>query len=250
MNKLNREEKAQVVAEVVERLESTSTVVAADFRGLSVAQVAELRGKLRSADAEMTVVKNTLSRRAAEESGHSALLPYLSGPTGLVWVNGDPAAAAKVLADFAKDHGGVFSVRGGMLDGADLDEASLKQLASLPTRDVLLAQLAGAVSAPLTGLAGGLQALISTMARTLSAVAESGQLAAGAAPAAEAAPVAPEAPVEEEAPAAAEASVEEAPSGESAEDTTDEAAPAADAPAPEVVAEGDAGDGETDTPES
>lgn len=132
-----------MVADTVERLSKTSTVVAADFRGLTVAQVAELRSKLRDADAEMTVVKNTLSRRAVDESGHSALLPYLTGPTGLVWVNGDPAGAAKVLSDFGKAHD-VFSVRGGMLDGADLNEASLKQLASLPSRDVLLSQLAGA----------------------------------------------------------------------------------------------------------
>jgi len=237
-----------VVADTVERLSKTSTVVAADFRGLTVAQVAELRSKLRDADAEMTVVKNTLSRRAVDESGHSALLPYLTGPTGLVWVNGDPAGAAKVLSDFGKAHD-VFSVRGGMLDGADLNEASLKQLASLPSRDVLLSQLAGAVAAPLTGLAGGLQALISTMARTLSAVASSGQLAAGEAPVEAAAAV-------EEAPAA-EAAVDEAPAAEAVADeapaeapTTDEAAPAADDAPADAAAEGDAGDGEAETPES
>lgn len=233
-----------MVADTVERLEKTSTVVAADFRGLTVAQVAELRTKLRDADAEMTVVKNTLSRRAVDASGHSALLPYLTGPTGLVWVNGDPAGAAKVLSDFAKAHD-VFSVRGGMLDGADLNEASLKQLASLPSKDVLLSQLAGAVAAPLTGLAGGLQALISTMARTLTAVASSGQLAAGEAPA-EAAPAA-EAPVVEEAPAAEETPNDEAPA---ASETTEEAAPAADDAPADAAAEGDAGDGEADTPES
>lgn len=237
-----------MVADTVERLSKTSTVVAADFRGLTVAQVAELRSKLRDADAEMTVVKNTLSRRAVDESGHSALLPYLTGPTGLVWVNGDPAGAAKVLSDFGKAHD-VFSVRGGMLDGADLNEASLKQLASLPSRDVLLSQLAGAVAAPLTGLAGGLQALISTMARTLSAVASSGQLAAGEAPV-EAAPAVEEAP-------AAEAAVDEAPAAEAVADeapaeapTTDEAAPAADDAPADAAAEGDAGDGEAETPES
>ncbi len=233
-----------MVADTVERLEKTSTVVAADFRGLTVAQVAELRTKLRDADAEMTVGKNTLSRRAVDASGHSALLPYLTGPTGLVWVNGDPAGAAKVLSDFAKAHD-VFSVRGGMLDGADLNEASLKQLASLPSKDVLLSQLAGAVAAPLTGLAGGLQALISTMARTLTAVASSGQLAAGEAPA-EAAPAA-EAPVVEEAPAAEETPNDEAPA---ASETTEEAAPAADDAPADAAAEGDAGDGEADTPES
>lgn len=237
-----------MVADTVERLSKTSTVVAADFRGLTVAQVAELRSKLRDADAEMTVVKNTLSRRAVDESGHSALLPYLTGPTGLVWVNGDPAGAAKVLAEFGKAHD-VFSVRGGMLDGADLNEASLKQLASLPSKDVLLSQLAGAVAAPLTGLAGGLQALISTMARTLSAVASSGQLAAGEAPA-EAAPAVEEAPAAEA--VADEAPADEAPAAEAPADeaTTEEAAPAADDAPADAAAEGDAGDGEAETPES
>lgn len=248
MKKLNREEKAQVVAGIVERLASTSTVVAADFRGLSVAQVAELRAKLREADAEMTVVKNTLTRRAVDESGHTALLPYLTGPTGLVWVAGDPAAAAKVLSDFAKQHEDVFSVRGGMLDGADLDTASLKTLASLPTKDVLLAQLAGGIAAPLTGLAGGLQALVSTMARTLAAVAASGQLAAGeVASAPSEAPSTDDAAASEQAPAEAEGPADDAPA---AEETADEAAPADDGQADQADSSGDAGDGEPETPES
>ncbi len=270
MNTLNREEKAQVIADVVERLERTSTVVTADFRGLSVAELAELRGKLREADAEMTVVKNTLTRRAADQTGHSALLPYLTGPTGLVWVNGDPASAAKALSDFAKAHDATFSMRGGMLDGADLDESSLKTLASLPSKGVLLAQLAGGIAAPLTGLAGGLQSLISTMARTLSAVASSGRLGASESPAeTPARGSVTEAPAEAPAAEAAEAPVEasatettsEAPADEVAEataaedvpsgDTTiDEAAPAAEDPPAEPVAEGDAGDGEAETPES
>jgi large subunit ribosomal protein L10 len=206
----------------------------------------------------MTVAKNTLSRRAADESGHAVLLPYLTGPTGLVWVSGDPAAAAKVLADFAKQHEKVFSVRGGMLDGADLDQASLKQLASLPTRDVLLAQLAGGIAAPLTGLAGNLQALISTMARTLSAVAGSGQLAQGEAPATtDDAPAAPEVVDAAQDDTASEASApddaaEEQPAEATASDDapTGEAAPAADAPSDEDAATGDAGDGPTETPES
>lgn len=239
MNKLNRDEKAQVVAEVVERFGRTTTVVTADFRGLTVAELAELRGKLREADAEMTVVKNTLSRRAADQTGNAALLPYLEGPTGLVWVNGDPAAAAKVLSDFAKAHEERFSMRGGMLDGADLDLASLGTLASLPSRDVLLAKLAGGIAAPLTGLAGGLQSLISTMARTLSAVAASGQLAAGEAPAAEA--PAAEAPAAE-APAA-EAPAEAVPAADApVEDTSADAAPADDSPADDAPAEEPAAD--------
>lgn len=214
-------------------MERTDTVVTADFRGLSVADISELRGKLRDADAEMTVVKNTLSRRAADQVGRDALTPYLTGPTGLVWVNGDPAAAAKVLSDFAKEHEQTFSVRGGILDGEDLSVSALQQLASLPSRDVLLAKLAGGIAAPLTGLAGGLNALISTLARTLAAVQGSGQLAEGDAPAAEPAP-ADEAPTAESAPAddapAEEDSAEEAPAAESTDEApVAETAPDADA---------------------
>lgn len=198
-------------------MERTATVVAADFRGLSVADISELRQKLRDADAEMTVVKNTLSRRAADQvGGRDALTPYLTGPTGLVWVNGDPAAAAKVLSEFAKEHEDTFSVRGGILDGEDLSVAALQQLASLPSREVLLAKLAGGIAAPLTGLAGGLNALISTFARTLSAVEASGQLAAGTPDAAASTP--------DETPAADAASTDAAPAAEAdtaAEATTD-----------------------------
>lgn len=225
-------------------MERTGTVVAADFRGLSVADISELRTKLRDADAEMTVVKNTLSRRAADQvGGREALTPYLTGPTGLVWVNGDPAAAAKVLDEFAKEHEETFSVRGGILDGDDLPVSALKQLASLPTRDVLLAKLAGGIAAPLTGLAGGLQSLISTFARTLGAVQASGQLAEGSAPA-ESAPAdeAPAAETTDEAPAAE--TTDEAPAAESTDKTPAEPEASADGEAaPDAEASGE-------TPES
>lgn len=229
VTELNREEKSQVVAAVVERLERTEAVVAADFRGLTVAELADLRGRLREAEAVMTVVKNTLSRRAVDQTGREALRPYLEGPTGLVWVNGDPARAAKALSDFAKDHQEVFSIRGGILGDGDLPAASILKLATLPSREQMLAQLAGGLAAPLSGLAGSLNALLGNLARTLAAVRDSGALAPGEAPPAET-----ESPAEEpvvEAPA-------EAPSGEAAaEEPQAEAAveePAANEPAPEA----------------
>ncbi len=168
---------------VADRLERTETVLAADFRGLTVAELAELRQRLREAEAEMAVVKNTLSRRAADKTGRSALVPYLQGPTGLVWVDGDPARAAKALSDFAKAHQDVFSIRGGVLGAEDLPAASIVRLASLPSRDQLLAQLAGAIASPLSGLAGRLNSLVGNLARTLAAVRDSGALAPGEAPA-------------------------------------------------------------------
>lgn len=168
MRHLNRDEKAAVIAEVEQRLGSTTSILAAEYRGLSVKQLDQLRGALRDADAEFTVVKNTLARRAAEATGVEALSPYLTGPVGLVWINGDPAAAAKALDTFANAND-KLTITGGLLDGAPMDAAAISRLAKLPSRDVLIAQLAGGVAAPLRGLAGGLQNLITGLARTLAA---------------------------------------------------------------------------------
>ena len=147
----------------------TDTVLAADFRGLTVLELQELRGNLRAADAEMTVVKNTLARRAANATGREALLPYLTGPSGLVWCSGDAAVAAKALQQFASKHK-ALELKGGILEGRDLSASAVERLASLPSREQLVAQLAGGVAAPLRGLAGGLNNLISGLARTLAAV--------------------------------------------------------------------------------
>lgn len=273
MTELNRDEKAQVVEAVADRLERTETVLAADFRGLTVAELAELRQRLREAEAEMAVVKNTLSRRAADKTGRSALIPYLQGPTGLVWVDGDPARAAKALSDFAKAHQDVFSIRGGVLGAEDLPAPSIVRLASLPSRDQLLAQLAGAIASPLSGLAGRLNSLVGNLARTLAAVRDSGALAPGEAPApaAEAAAAvggeAPDAPAaeapstdepKEAAPvevAADETPVAEAadaPAGDAAEPSVEAPAdePSGDASADEQSAADSPAEGESDNPES
>lgn len=169
VRQLNRDQKAEAIAEIEQKLGSTDTVLAADFRGLTVQQLSDLRGALREAEAELSVVKNTLARRAANSTGKEALLPYLTGPSGLVWVNGDPAVAAKALSQFASKNQ-ALELKGGMLEGRDLPVESLKQLASLPSREQLIAQLAGGVAAPLRGLAGGLNALIAGLARSLAAV--------------------------------------------------------------------------------
>lgn len=133
-------------------------------------QLGELRDRLRAAEGEYTVVKNTLARRAASDTGREALLPYLDGPTGLVWVGGDPAVAAKVLDAFASEHADGLAIKGGLLEGADLATADVTRLAKLPSREVLLAQLAGTIASPLTGLAGGLNNLIGGLARSLGAL--------------------------------------------------------------------------------
>lgn len=151
-------------------MRSADTVFATDFRGLTVKQLSELRGRLRAVDTEYTVVKNTLARRAASDTGREALLPYLDGPTGLVWVGGDAAVAAKALDGFATEFPATLTIKGGLLEGADLPQADVTRLAKLPSREVLLGQLAGTIAAPLTGLAGGLGNLIGGLARTLAAV--------------------------------------------------------------------------------
>ena len=167
---LNRDEKAAAIAEIAGRLRDADTVFATDFRGLTVKELSELRDRLREADTEYTVVKNTLARRAANETGREALLPYLDGPTGLLWVSGDPAVAAKALDTFAQAHAEAMTVKGGLLDGADLPADAVARLAKLPSREQLLGQLAGGIAAPLTGLAGSLNALIAGLARSLGAV--------------------------------------------------------------------------------
>ena len=151
-------------------MSSSDTIFAADYRGLTVKQMAELRTRLRAAETDFTVVKNTLARRAASATGRDALLSYLEGPTGLAWVGGDPAVAAKALNGFATEHPDALSVKGGLLDGADLPSADVVRLARLPSRDQLLGQLAGGIAAPLSGLAGSLNNLIGGLARSLGAL--------------------------------------------------------------------------------
>lgn len=132
--------------------------------------ISELRIGLADADTQFTVVKNTLARRAAQAAGREALVEHMVGPTGLAWVGGDPAVAAKVLDKFAAAHKETFTIKGGLLEGTTITTDEISRLAKLPSREQLLAQLAGGVAAPLTGLAGSLNALIGGLARSLGAV--------------------------------------------------------------------------------
>lgn len=213
-----------IVAEVRERLENSSTVIAAEYRGLNVPQQAELRAKVRSAGGELKIYKNTLVRLAAADVGVE-LDEHLTGPTALALVDpdGDSAAMAKALQDFADDNE-AFVIKGGVMDGAALGADTVKALSKIPPRDVLLSQIAGAFAAPMVKLASLLKAPMSQMAGLIKALEEKG----GAGIADEAAPAADEA-----APEAAPAADEAAPA---AEESATEDAPAEDAPAEEVVA--------------
>lgn len=191
---------------------------------MTVTELGELRARLRAADTRFEVVKNTLARRAAEASGRAALVPYLTGPTGLAWVAGDPAVAAKVLSDFAGEHAGRLDLKGGLLEGRELARDDVVRLAKLPSREVLLTQLAVGVASPLSGLATSMNGLLSGLARALAAVAES---RGGEVPAAETTSEA--APVAEATETPADDAAPEAPAAQAAETPTDDAAP--DAPA-------------------
>jgi large subunit ribosomal protein L10 len=238
---MNREQKAAAIAEIVAQINESDAVFAVDFRGISVPQAADVRTRLRDADASFRVVKNTLTERAADEAGAEALKPLLQGPTALTFVRGDAATAAKAIATFNRETQ-LLTFKGGLLDGDPLDAEQIVAISRLPSRDILYGQLVGMVAAPITGLARGLNALLSGVAIALNEVLgkkERGELPAGEAPAAASEPAAEPAPepaaeadvpqAEPDAPAAD--ATEEAPAPEAPAETATEQAPAAEAPA-------------------
>jgi large subunit ribosomal protein L10 len=156
---VHKTEKERVVGELVERLRETESLLVADYRGLTNAQLADVRARLREHGATFTVVKNSLTRRAAEAAGAEQLLALLEGPTAIAFVqsDGDPIAVAKALADTAKETK-ILALRGGVLEGKQLEAADVEQLAKLPPVDVLKGQVLGVIVAPLTQLVGLLQA--------------------------------------------------------------------------------------------
>jgi large subunit ribosomal protein L10 len=245
---MNREQKAAAVAEIADSLKEAEAVFAVDFRGISVPQAAELRTRLRDADATFRVVKNSLTERAADQVGADTLKALLDGPTALTFVRGDAALAAKALQTFRRETD-LLEFKGGLLGDEAVDAEQILAIARLPARDVLYGQLVGLAASPITGLVRGLNALIAGLAIQLGQIAEkkeSGEIPAGEPPAemvaaaAEAEAPAEEAPAEtaDEAPAEA--------ADEPAAETADEpAAEAADEPAAEAADTTET----TDTPE-
>lgn len=213
---MNREEKSAAIKEIASEIEASEAIFAVDYRGISVPQAAELRSKLREADASFRIVKNRLTKIAADQAGEERLAALLQGPTALTFVRGDTAQAAKAITTFNKEHD-VLTYKGGFMDATSLDEVAFKSIAKLPGREVLNGQLAGVVASPLTGLVRGLGSMIQGLALQLGQIAEQGLVSGEAPAAAEEAPAA----AEEEAPAAAEEKAEEeAPAAESSDDTT------------------------------
>jgi large subunit ribosomal protein L10 len=183
-----RPQKVAVVDEVRTRLENASATVVTEYRGLTVADLAVLRKSLTAAGGDYKVFKNTLVKRAIGGGPHAPLEELLAGPTAIAFVKGDVSAVAKALRDFSRTNTRLV-LKGGMLDGALLSPAQLGALADLPSREVLLARLAGGIQAPLAQLASLLQALPRSLAYGLKALVEErggasgGEAEAGAAPA-------------------------------------------------------------------
>jgi large subunit ribosomal protein L10 len=229
---MNRDQKAAAIAEIAGQLKESEAVFAVDYRGISVPQAAELRVRLRDADATFRVVKNTLTERAADEAGADTLKALLEGPTALTFVRGDAALAAKAIATFGRETD-TLAFKGGLLNGDALEPEQIVAISRLPARDVLYGQLVGIVASPVTGLVRGLNALIAGLAIQLGQIAEkkeSGELPAGEPPAGMVEAAAAEAAADAAAPEAEAA----APESEAAPEA--EAAPEPEAAAPEAEA--------------
>jgi len=213
---MNREQKAAAIAEIAQNIQESEAIFAVDYRGISVPQAAELRAQLREADTRFTVVKNTLTERAADQAGAESLKPLLEGPTALAFVRGDAAAAAKAIADYARATD-LLPFKGGLMDGNTLTPDDIRAISRLPSRDVLYGQLVGVIAHPISGLARMLNQLIGGLAIALGQIQEKGLVGQGA-------------PAEEAAEAAAqEAAVPAAVEGEAAPEPDPQAAADQDA---------------------
>ncbi|WP_458199609.1 50S ribosomal protein L10 [Blastococcus deserti] len=197
--------KAAVIDEITERFQNSSAAVLTEYRGLTVAQLTQLRRSL-GAGSSYAVVKNTLTKRAADEVGFSDLAPLLNGPTAIAFIEGDPVEAAKAIRDFARANP-LLVVKGGVVDGRTVDASEVTRLADVEPREVLLAKLAGAMKGNLTKAAGLFQAPLSQVARLAAALQEKK-------PADDAAPAAGD-----ETPAADTAAADTTPAAEATDDT-------------------------------
>ena len=228
-----RPQKVAVVTEVRERLDAAEAAILTEYRGLTVAELAALRNVLRAAGGDYKVYKNTLVKLAISGGRHESLSPLLEGPTAIAFVSGEVSAAAKALRDYARTYPSLV-IKGGLHGDGFLTSQDLAALADLPSRDVLLAQLAGAIVAPLRQFAGLLQALPRNLAYGLSALLdERGGAPAEAALATEAGATETEAPAED-------APAEDAPAEDAATEPPPDRCHETEAPAETAVTETEA----------
>jgi len=167
----NRDLKAEVVKEIVEKFQSAQSVVLVDYRGLNVEELDEFRSIARKESVDYKVYKNTMMRFAAKETGNEGLMEHLTGPTAVAFSNEDPVAAAKIVMEFSKKHK-AMEVKGGLVGGKIISAEEIKDLADLPPKEVLVAKVLGGLNAPIAGFVGVLQANISGLARVLNQVQE------------------------------------------------------------------------------
>lgn len=167
---MNKESKQQVVAELHDKLDRAKAVFLADFRGLNVGKVTDLRNELRKADVEYKVVKNTLLELAVRDTDKVSLVQHFAGPTAVALTYTDPVAAAKVLARYEKDLQTPFKLKGGVLSGKAITVADIQALADLPSREVLLAKMLGSMNAPTTNFVCVLAAVPGSFVRALDAI--------------------------------------------------------------------------------
>src|SRR3954453_19767385 len=160
---MNREQKSAAITEVASQIREAQAIFAVDYRGLTVKQASELRGRLIAIDANLRVVKNTLTERAADEVGVDVLKQFLDGPTAFTFVKGDPVLAAKAIAAFRRESQ-LPEFKGGWMDGKELTIAEIEALSKLPSLDVMHGQLVGMIASPLSGLVRTLNALLSGIA--------------------------------------------------------------------------------------
>ncbi len=237
-----------MVDEIAAQIEGAEAIFAIDYRGISVPEAATLRGSLREAETSFRIVKNRLTKLAAEKAGREELSELLEGPTALTFIRGDTATAAKAISTFNREHD-VLAFKGGFMDGLTLDEETFASIARLPSRDVLNGQFAGVVASPLTGLVRGLGSMVSGLAIALQQMADQG-LVTGEPPAAadadsEGSDASAAGPVAEEDTSSSQAAGEEptsAPPAEEAskDEASEPASPETQAEAPQVEAASEA----------
>jgi len=160
--------KVESVADLSDKLKRTQVTFVTDYRGLTVAEITDLRKKLREADAELIVAKNTLTLRAAKETGHEAIEPLLSGPTALAFAYGEAPKVAKAISDFNRGPKKLV-IRGGLLGTALLTGDPLEQVSKMPTRQQVLAEVLGGIAAPISGVVGVLNAAVTNIVYVLQA---------------------------------------------------------------------------------
>jgi large subunit ribosomal protein L10 len=228
---VKKEDKQKVVDELTQRLKAADTLLVADYRGLTMPQIDALRSRLLESGARFHVVKNTLTRRAAEAAGADALLALLEGPSAIAFIeaDGDMVAAAKAFADAARESR-ILEIRGGVMSGRTMTAAEVESLATLPPLEVLRGQVIGAILAPLNAIAGLINAPLQNLYGLIDARIEQLEAQGGDTSATDAAPAAAEEAPAEEAPAEPEAAEPEAAEPEAAQAASEETPAETDEP--------------------